>query len=467
MNRKILVITVVAVAISVAASLVTLNVAPDHTKHVEPPIQPPVNSTNLLPPAPEDTHDILKEDRTLVLNDTDTIEYAGPEIPSKMAMANNAFAINLYKQIKADSKHEDANIFFSPFGLYTAASLLYEGARGDTASQIRDVFGFEPDDDARHKLMSNASSSINRNDPDATLVTANALWLDKQFVPHTTYVDIARDTYNADVDSLDFYNEPKNSAQRINDWASEKTKGKITEIISEKTIKHLSAILNNAIYFKGTWASQFDPAETHKREFWITPGNSVTADFMRVTSTFDRTYYPNPLTSGTMLDDVLVLRMPYVGDRLSMLIFLPSERDGIHDLEDAISARDISMLQTHMYAEEVTVILPKFETKTSYELDDSLSNLGMVDAFDRGAANFSGMVDLAKLPGNLYVERASQSAFVKVNEEGTEAAAVTTFEMRVISEPLQFIADHPFVFAIQDDESGAILFMGRLSNPTM
>lgn len=384
-------------------------------------------------------------------------EYTGPPIPPAVALSNNAFAIDMYKQVAADPAHEGRNIFFSPFSLYTAASSLYEGARGETASQMMQVFGFEPDNLMRHELMSNASSSINRNDPHATLTNANALWLDRQFTPYQEYVDIVNYVYRADVDRLDFQDGVSSSAKRINGWASDKTGGKITNIVAAVDIENAAAVLNNAVYFKGIWTSKFDPADTHQNTFWPTPADSVTADFMRVTAHFDYGIYEN----------MNILRMPYKGDRLSMLVFLPSERDGVHDLEHALSVQNMEIWTQYMESQKVTVLMPRFETETDYTLKGYLSNLGMIHAFDAKLADFSGIVDLTKLTENLSVLGANQNAFVKVNEEGTTAAAVSAYVVGPVSEPPKFIADRPFIFAIQDDESGTILFMGRMSDPTM
>ena len=435
MSRKQAIIIIIAAALT-AACISVLVAATTGAEYAGPQIPAPVNAPNG--------------------SSSPSAEYAGPQIPPEAASSNNAFATDMYRQIAADSAHKDRNVFFSPFSLYTAASIVYEGAHGETASQIERVFGFEPDDNIRHEIMSNASSSINRHDPHATLVTANALWLDRGFDPYQEYVDIVRGVYRADIDRLDFANDAENSAERINAWAGDKTQGKITRAVTLRDVEQAASVSSNAIYFKGTWTTQFDPADTHRGAFWRTDASKAEVDFMRNTAFFN--YAESDLMQ--------VLQMPYEGGRLSMLVFLPSERDGIRGLEDAISAQRIKTWTEGMSPLEVTVLMPKFEMETYYQLNGYLARLGMSHAFDPVLANFSGKVDLTKIPGNLYVSSASQSAFVKVNEEGTEAAAVSAFVDRIISEPPEFIADHPFVFAIQDDASGAILFMGRMLDPT-
>ena len=373
-------------------------------------------------------------------------------------MLHNKFAVDMYQQLAQDPALKGKNIFFSPFSMYMAFSFLYEGARGETASQMERVFGFYSDANTRHEYVSQVIASINRNDSHATLETANALWLNKEFKPYETYTDIVRDIYLADIESLDF-NDGGASAKRINDWAAHKTRDKITEVVTPDIFNDdTMAILNNAIYFKGTWVNQFDPDATREDAFWMDRNIEEKADFMHNQAFFDY----------AQLDGVQILRLPYEGDRLSMLVILPSEVGCISQLENDLSADHIHMWQQQMHNTEVQTSIPKFKASTNYFLNDYLVNLGIPDTFSPSGANFMGIANITTLGGNLYVSKATQDAFVDVNEEGTEAAAVTTIFMLKESftpMPPMFTADHPFVFAIQDDESGALLFMGRFSNP--
>jgi len=385
-------------------------------------------------------------------------------IPGDVADANNAFAVDFYRQLSADPEEDGRNLFFSPTSMYAAFALLYEGARHDTAAQMQDVFGFEPDAAARHNATAHLMASLNRDDPHATLSMANALWLANGFEPSDSYLDIARNTYVADAERLDL-SDPggEGGAKRINGWAYEKTHGKIREVITQEDLSGVIAmVLTNAIYFKGMWVTQFPAEDTRESDFWRDGTESVKADFMHVTGAFNY----------TASDGVQVLKMPYKGDRLSMLVILPDGRDGIGALEDAVSADMIEQWRQDLHPGEIVVAMPKFEMKTNYDLGDYLFYLGMTDAFSPDAADLLGIIGIQ--PGeeyggdSLYVTRATQDAYVKVNEEGTEAAAVTVITMarESLSLPPSFVADHPFLFLIQDDESGAILFMGRVSDPT-
>ncbi len=382
--------------------------------------------------------------------------YSDPATPREATMRHNAFAIDMYNQIAGDPDHKEETIFFSPFSMYMAFSFLYEGARAETAAEMERMFGFYSNVEARHEHVVQTISSINRDDPNATLETANALWPANWFVPYDTYTDVVRDVYLADIETLDFAGDPKGSAERINGWAADKTDDKITEVVEASDLGPLTvAVLNNAIYFKGTWVTQFDPNSTGTDTFWKNDTATAEIDFMQNHDFF------NYVES----DGVEVLQMPYEGDRLSMLVFLPSERNTIEQLEKTISAEKIDAWRQQLHPAEVIVLMPKFKAETHYPLGTYLSNLGIPRVFDPNSADFSGMADLA-MTGNLFVSSAFQDAFVDINEEGTEAAAVTTIMIMTEGErpePVRFTADHPFIFVIQDDESGTILFIGRFS----
>lgn len=385
--------------------------------------------------------------------------YSDPVTAREAITRHNIFAIDIYQQMAKDPAQNDKNIFFSPFSIYMAFSFLYEGARTETASEMERVFGFYSDTEARHEHVSQTIATINRDDSHATLETANALWLNMGFDPYDTYTDIVRDVYLADIETLDFRDDVGGSIERINGWAADKTNDKIPEVVYESTFDPVpAAILNNAIYFKGTWVKQFDPDNTRTDTFWKTNTAKVDADFMQNQAFFNY----------TESDGVQILQMPYEGDRLSMLVFLPLEKNNIGQLEKTLSAEAISAWQQQQQPTDVIVSMPKFKAETEYPLVEYLKNLGMPSAFDKHMADFSGIINLTTLDGNLYVSEAYQNAFVDVNEEGTEAAAVTTIVLMIeeeVPQPVKFTANHPFIFAIQDDESGTILFMGRLSDP--
>ncbi len=378
---------------------------------------------------------------------------ADPIIPPGIATANNNFAVDFYNQLSDG----DGNIFFSPVSMYVAFSMLYEGAQDNTAEEMQQTFGFEPDHTPRHNSTAQLISSINRDDPDAALEMANSLWLADWFVPYWVYTDVIRNTYLAEMETVDFLDaSDAGGVPRINAWANEKTHGKISKVLDFKDVNELtSTALLNTIYFKGTWRTQFFEGSTHESDFWTTPTQSVKADFMHIQENFET----------TQLDDLQILKLPYLGDRLSMLIMLPSDRDGIQKMEEALSYEQVGQWKQNLRFEKGEILIPKFEIGTHYDLIPHLRNLGMVDAFDVDDADFSGIQNSSSW--NLFVAIALQDAYVNVNESGTEAAAVTTLSTVETSGPtFDFVADHPFLFVIQDDKSGMILFIGRVSDPS-
>ena len=416
------------------------------------------NSVSVKPDTPSsavELHDILappapSNSIPFVVN---ALELDSAAIPSDLASANNDFAVDFYKQ--ASNKDDNDNIFFSPTSMLVAFSLLYEGANENTADEIKKVFGLESDPIIRHNSTAHLMSSINQDDQYATLNVANALWVADSFEPYDKYLSVSRETYLASVEKVIFGGGDPPAVKIINDWAAENTNNKIPEVILKGDVNDLTAmVITNAIYFKGTWLTQFQEEDTEESDFWTSNTDSVRADLMKQEGRFD--YMQS--------DGVKVLKMPYEGDRLSMLVVLPEDRDGIDSLEESLSSELIKKWQQELYSGEIKVVMPKFTTKTSYDLIPLLKNLGMLDVFNPGGADLKNIGSSA---ANLFVSTASHDAFVDVNEEGTEAAAVTTIIDQFMSESPRFIADHPFLFIIQDDESGTILFMGKLSDPTV
>ena len=363
------------------------------------------------------------------------------EIPDKVSSANNDFAVNLYHQLPTDG----TNVFFSPISIYMAMSMLYEATGPDAGEQIRNVFGFDPDLSTRYNDTAHTLSSLNREDPHATLAMANALWTTENPIP-VEYVNTIRDAYLATAEEI----STSDGYERINQWASENTNGKIKKVVDQ--LDSLTVlVLNNVIYFKGTWMTQFDPEDTRPHDF-DTGNGTVSADMMFVSGQFDY--------ADTGQEQVL--RMPYGGDRLSMLVVLPRGTDGIDSLEERLSADLITEWQEALYNEEVLVDFPKFETRTEYILNKQLKQLGITNIFVKGS--------LPVIGDKSWVSTVKHDGYVNVNEEGTEAAAVTTIiildEESSPAPPPRFVADHAFVYFIIDNESGTILFMGKVADPT-
>ena len=370
--------------------------------------------------------------------------------------ANNRFALDLYARL---ADEEDGNIFFSPFSISSALAITWEGARGNTADEIRAVFHFPDDPAVMREEFAATMAGINSGSSAYTLRTANALWAEQTYPFLPEYISTAGRYYSADTTNLDFITKPEESRVTINTWVEEQTGEKIKDILPEGSIDPLTRlVITNAIYFKGTWVKQFDEEKTTEETFRTGTGTIIRVPMMQRTDK-DAVY-------GYAETDVLqVLSMPYESDsgkELSMLVLLPKGDDLT---AVGLDAESLSDLQQNLTSRRVMVYFPKFTLETKYSLPPTLSVMGMPTAFT-GAADFSGMDGTR----NLFIDDVIHQAFVEVNEEGTEAAAATAGIIKLSSMPVEepvpvFRADHPFIFLIQDDETGNILFMGRVTNP--
>ncbi len=376
-----------------------------------------------------------------------------------VVQANNEFGIDFYSQLAGQPENEGRNIFFSPWSISSALAITYEGARNTTADEIRSVFHFPASFDTLRKGYLELSSSLNGGDSGFTLNTANALWAEKTYSFLPDYVGNANRYYGAKTTNLDFVNNPDMSRNTINSWVEEKTKHKITGLIPEGGIDPSTVlVITNAIYFKGTWLKQFDPEKTMEEDFILGDGTTLRVPMMTRTDKDAEYWYAET-------ESLQVLGMPYAhnkGKGLSMLVLLPKGND-LESIETTLSVWKIEELNQALTYQRVMVSFPRFKMETTYSLSDTLSEMGMPSAFSD--ADFSGM-DGSR---NLFIDEAYHKAYIDVNEEGTEAAAATAVVMNrslAPGEPVPvFRADHPFLFLIQDNDTGNILFMGRMANP--
>jgi serpin B len=370
--------------------------------------------------------------------------------------ANNRFAFDLYGQLAGDT----GNIFFSPFSLSSALAITYEGARGQTADEIRAVFHF-PDNQARMRDgFSGMISAVNRGDAAYSLRTANALWAEQTYPFLPDYITTASAYYGAATTNLDFISHPDESRETINAWVEEQTEDRIQDLLQEGDIDTLTRlVITNAIYFKGDWVWQFDKNETREADFRTLAGTTVRVPMMAMTGEEARFRYAETA-------DLQLLGMPYAGGdgtNLSMVVLLP-KGDDLAAAERALDPAVLPALWDSTTVREVHVYFPKFRLETRYSLPETLGAMGMPTAFSRNA-------DLSGMDGtrDLVISDVIHQAFVEVDEEGTEAAAATAVVIRLVSAPADpvpvFRADHPFIFMIRDDETGIILFIGRIANP--
>jgi serpin B len=367
---------------------------------------------------------------------------------------DDQFAFDLYARHAVDA----GNVFYSPYSMSTALSMVYEGARGGTADEMRTVLHLSTDDAARRAGILQDIMTINAPGKAYALDTANALWAQKDFAFQDAYVQLVRQVYSGEARELDFINAAEPSRITINGWVAQQTRDKIRDLIPPKGVDASTRlVITNAVYFKGAWEETFSKKLTRPEDFWTTPERAVKAELMSQEHDFD--YMENDL--------VQMIDLPYEGGDLSMVVVLPRKNDPAL-IAGGLQPEAFKQWQSGLHGEKVKLYFPKFKFSADYEFKDDLRALGMAAAFDAGAADFSGMTGTR----DLYISQVFHKAWIEVNEEGTEAAAATAVVMALNGmptrpeEPKVFRADHPFFFVIQDNSTGRILFMGRVSDPT-
>jgi serpin B len=374
-----------------------------------------------------------------------------PEGIAAVVDANNQFAFDLYSEFK----EEEGNVFFSPYSISTALAMTYEGARGKTAEEIQSVLHIPKDAGVRQPNIAAIYNDLNNGDAAYKLSTANALWAQQDYPFLEEYTNTVGQYYGGRVTNLDFVGAHEQSRQIINTFIEENTNDKIKDLIPQGVLNaNTRLVLTNAIYFKGTWVKQFDKKDTRDEDFTTLSGEKIKVPMMRLTGDDAEFNYAET-------DDVQLLEMSYDGEDLSMLIILP--KNDVEYVESFIHPNRLAEWRSMLREQRVDIFIPKFTFETKYFMAKTLSDMGMPSAFDN--ADFSGM-DGTK---QLSIAAVIHQAFVDVNEEGTEAAAATGVVMGIESVGPRipvFRADHPFIFIIQQKETGNILFMGKVANPS-
>ncbi|MEM2585063.1 MAG: serpin family protein [Thermoproteota archaeon] len=369
----------------------------------------------------------------------------------EVVKANNQFAFKLYFELV---KTETGNVFYSPYSIFSALAMTYEGARGETADEMKTVFGF-PESRILRPNFAAIYNRINEVSKDYELRTGNALWVQKDYPFLEDYLKAVEEYYGGKAAVLDFINEAEKSRQTINTFIEEQTNHKIKDLIPPGSLdEYTRLILTNAIYFKGDWKIAFDESLTMEEDFWVEPNRAVKVQMMHM--------HPNETIrfNYAYTEDVQIIELPYKGDNMSMIIMLPRD---LKSFEASLTLEKLNEYMAVMKEERLDEIcLPKFKLDTKYFMRETLSNLGMPTAFSE-AADFSGMTGRR----DLFISEVIHQAYVKVDEKGTEAAAATAVVMMLtaILETKVFRANRPFIFIIRERETGNILFMGRVVNP--
>ena len=373
------------------------------------------------------------------------------------ALFRSDFASRLYDKLAGEQAGK--NLFLSPFSIQVAFAMCAAGARGKTRRVLADLIGAPESVEEQNRQYADLLRSVNgEEERPFQLVTANALWGQQGYHFNPAYRKAVADCYEGAFNEVNFVPLPDEAVKSINDWVRDRTGEKIKELIGRDSIDaDTRLILTNAIYFKGKWAELFDSHDTTD-ENWHGPDGISQVPMMHQTSGSCR-YYQG--------EGFQALDMPYQGWELSMLIFLPTQEDGLAALEKRFAAEGIyrQVVDGLCQEEEIIVSLPRFTLEAELRLKPVLCALGAELAFS-DEADFSG---IGEEP--LQISEVVHKAFVGVNEEGTEAAAATGLlmcglsAMQAAREPLVFKADHPFLFFITDRDTGAVLFSGRVLDP--
>ncbi|MFL5329274.1 MAG: serpin family protein [Gemmataceae bacterium] len=373
--------------------------------------------------------------------------------PQPIVAGAAAFGFDLYNRLR----EKPGNLFCSPFSIETALAMTGSGAAGDTQSEMSRVLHLALDKgEAVHSgfaaLVKTLTSLEGKGAPELRI--ANALWGSANFTFKQEFLNTLKEYYGAGFQTVNFA-EAEAARQKINGWVEEQTKDKIKELFPQGVLNEMTRlVLVNAIYFKGTWKTTFDKEATQDAPFY--GATEVKVPLMH--KTFRMQYAEG--------DDWQAVELPYRSSDLTMVVALPRKRDGLAGLEAKLNPQSWAKETSKLNPEMVALSLPRFKSESAFALKDTLSAMGMAAAFSPDRANFSRMSDEKQL----FIQAVIHKAVVEVNEEGTEAAAATGVAVGARSaaptrEPKVVTCDHPFLYFIRDTKTGAILFMGRLTDP--
>lgn len=374
------------------------------------------------------------------------------EKSTQLVQAGNEFGFELFRNIY-EQETENDNIMVSPLSVSLALAMVYNGANGETKTAMEKtlkMYGLTPDE--INQSYSNLVAELQSLDPRVLLEIANAIFYRKDFEVENKFISTNQNYYNAKVDALDF-NSP-NAVKTINNWVADKTNDKIKTILQSISSEQVMFLLN-AIYFKGIWQNKFDEDDTEDLPFYTDSDHTVDVPTMKKTD--DVRFAANDLFSA--------VELPYGTGNYCMYFFLPRENNSVDDVVAQLDKNNwTNWMNEFGNAVKVDLEIPRLKYGYEIKLNDVLSDMGMGVAFGSGA-DFTGINKNEKL----FIDYVKHKTFIEVNEKGTEAAAVTVVAVGVTSvgpvQNIQFKLNRPFLFAITETETGAILFMGTVKNP--
>ena len=381
---------------------------------------------------------------------------AKPEIgpvDGSVVTANTKLGFSLFNEIR--KTEQDKNIFISPFSVSVALAMTLNGAAGETEQAMTNTLQLHGlDSESINTGYAGLRQTLLTSDPKVTLTIANSLWARQGFSFKPDFLQRNTQFFGAEISTLDFDNS--SASKTINQWVDTNTNGKIQKIVGDQIDPITVLFLINAIYFKGTWQKEFDPSKTREGPFHLANGDEKQVPMMR-----QQRWYPYYRE-----ENFQAISLAYGDGQMSMYIFLPDRESDLNIFLENLNAESWENWMSQFHEQDVSLVMPKFKLEYGKTLNDPLKALGMDVAFDPELADFSRMASLEF--GNLYIEKVVHKTFVEVNEEGTEAAAATSVEVGVKSvppPPISFSVDRPFFFAIRDNETKTVLFMGIVVEP--
>nr|XP_026693180.1 serpin B6-like [Ciona intestinalis] len=373
----------------------------------------------------------------------------------KVAAAKTDFALGLYKEL---SQKEDGNLFFSPYSISTALMMTLLGSKENTREEMLDVLGLKDlnESDINSGFLQ-ILHHLRSSRGDVVLEMANKLFPEAIYKLEKDFLSKCKEFYETEIQALDFKGNPDASREAINAWAEKETSGKIKDLLPSGSIDSLvRLVLANAVYFKGSWLHKFKEQQTTMKDFHIRENKVEKVNMMFMKRKF-RFNFDQSL-------GLQVVEIPYIGNKLSMVVFLPTERFALNKIENALTTEKLHGLLAGLWEETLMLSLPRMKFEQDFDLGGVLKKMGMMDAFDERAANFEAISGSR----DLVISKVVHKAFIEVNEEGSEAAAATAVVMMLRSmpaPPVMVNCDHPFLFLIRHNQTKTILFLGRFSGP--
>jgi serpin B len=403
---------------------------------------------------------LVPKDKQIVQADLPRVEapIVSEEQEAQLRDGNNSFAFDLYHAI---TQEKTDNLIYSPYSIWLAFSMVYAGAQGETESQMAGVFHFLSQE-SQHVTINaidqrlQAFSALQAAEDEGTpfqLGLANAVWSQQGYAFKQPYLDLLATQYGAGVRVLDFQSSAEVAREAINAWVNENTDGRIKEIAAPGSISAgTRLVLTNAILFKAGWAYKFDQQATSDGLFTLIDGKQVNTPLMHLRAPLD--YVED--------EDYQAVRLPYVNQKVEMWIIMPAEGH-FNAIQDGLDSDLMNDIQQQVGMKDVTLSLPSFDFESELPLNELLEQMGLTNAFCP-AGDYGGIAE----GGGLCIDQAVHKATITVDEQGTEATAATMVAMPVsIMEEIEMTVDRPFIFAIVARESGLILFLGQVLDPTI